>query len=154
MLDPVNEVFLRDARFGCHEYGVIAADVADDLGPVAAIKRQSYALCRANCGSYDEQIRTCRLNAAQQLCDRSELIIIVMASGRQFIAGRRLNGGKLPKVSADARLGCVVAFRRQRRDDKALRFGRTLQQQLSYRFSALFVISVWHRTSRISMRII
>ena len=45
-------IFLRGTRLGCDEYGVVAADVADDLGPTATVERKGDTLGSANSGVY------------------------------------------------------------------------------------------------------
>ena len=85
MLYSCDEVFLCGARIGGDKDRVVSADVADHLGPVAAIKCECYPLCCADCGSNDQQIGPGGLNRSKQLGDGGQLIIVIVTCGRQLV---------------------------------------------------------------------
>ena len=59
-IDSREQVALVGGTAGCCKYGVVAAYVADNLGPVATIERERNSLRRADRGFDDKQIGACR----------------------------------------------------------------------------------------------
>ena len=151
MLNPGDEVFLRGARFGCHEDGIVAADIANNFRPVAAIKSEGNSLCSADRGSYDEQVGARGLNGSQQIANRAYVFVIVATARGQLVAVAGLDRTELFEVATDARLRRRIALCRQCRYERSLRSRRTLQQHLSYRITTFLMVSVGHSASRIDV---
>jgi hypothetical protein len=153
MPDPGDEVFLCSTGFGSDKHRVVAANIADNFRPVAAIKCQRDSLRGAYGRPDDQKIGSRWLDRAQQIGHGGELVIIVATSGGKLVPCRSLDGAKLSQVTTDTGLRCLIAFSGKGGHERALRFGRSLQQQLSYRFATFLVVCVRHGLSRISMRI-
>ena len=128
MLDPGDQRFLRGTRIGGNKDGVVATNIADDLGPVAAVKSECNALCCADCSAYNEEIGTGRLLAAQQVSDGSHRFVATPLILWQFITIAGLDRADLVKIAADAGLRCCVTVGRQRCHEGRLRCRRSLEQ--------------------------
>jgi len=154
MLYSCNEVLLCGASIGGDKYRVVATDIANDLWPVAAIKSERYSLCRTDRGFDNQQIGASGLNRSKQLSNRGQLFIVVLTSSGQFVTASGLYGTEFSEITAHAGLGRAKALARQRGDERALRFQRAFLQHSPYRIASLFVMCVWHSSSRINMHII
>lgn len=128
MLNPCNEVFLRGTGVGRNKYRIVAADVADHLGPAAAVKGECDSLCGADSRLDDQQVRARRMNGAEQVRDGTEMVQVVAAAGRQFVAPGGSYRAELTQVTADAGLCRLVTLGGEHSHQRALRFGRSLQQ--------------------------
>jgi len=128
VLDPGDEVFLCASGRGRNEYRVIATDIADYLGPVAAVKSECNTLRGTDSRFDNEQIRSGRLKCAQQLCYGRQLIIILPTAGKQFITCRRLYGAEFLEIATDTGLRRAKACGQQGSHNGALRFRRTFKQ--------------------------
>ena len=153
MLYPGYEVFLCSTGIGSDKHSVVATNITNHFRPVAAIKCQCDSLRGANGRSDDQKIRPRRLDRAQQIGNGGELVIIVVASGGQLVPCRSLDCTKFSQVTTHAGLRCLITFGGESGHERALRFRRSLQQQLSYRFATFLVVCVRHGLSRINMRI-
>ncbi len=79
MIDSSDQVFLRGAGLSGDKNRVIAADIADHLRPVAAIKGERNTLRGAD-GRFDhQQVGAGRVNVAQQFGDGGNLPVTVLA---------------------------------------------------------------------------
>lgn len=128
MLNPCNEVFLRGTGVGRNKYRVVAADVADHFRPIAAVKCERDSLCGADSRLDDEQVRARRMNGAQQVSDGTQMVYVAAATDRQFVAPGGPYCAQLTQVTADAGLCRAVTLGRKRGHQRALRFGRSLQE--------------------------
>ena len=112
MLYACYEVLLCGARVGGDKYRVVSTDIADDLGPVAAIKSECYPLCRTDRGFDNQQIGASGLNRPKQLRNGSQGVVVITTSGRQFVASSGLDRAEFSEITADAGLGRAVALAR------------------------------------------
>jgi hypothetical protein len=125
-------------NIGCRrEYGVVSADIADNLGPSRAVQRQRDALCGANSGLYHEQVGTRRLQIPKQAGHLCNLIVGRLAFRWKFVATRGFDGADFPEVTANAGLRRREALRRQAVQQRLLRPGGTTTQYLPYSLTAI-----------------